>query len=285
MLPIRSPIIAGKFYEIEPEKLKKQLDACFRRASKEKKKGRKVKKKKIVGAVVPHAGYEYSGWIAAKFYSRIDKDWPMNYIILGPSHYTFGSKYASMKKGLWKTPLGGVVVHEGMTDSISNECEFLENDFIVHQNEHSIEAQLPFLQYKLGDGIKIVPIAISNETPSDILLDGCRKLGESIAKSIKESDEEWFIIASTDLSHYIPEHEAEKIDSSVLDAIKKMDEKRFFDRIRKKNASVCGFGAVATAIVAAKELGSKKGKLLKYGTSADTTENKNSVVGYASMLI
>jgi len=284
MLIVRPPVVAGQFYDIDPTRLRKQIESAIEKAE-----GRKKIKGKFNAAVVPHAGYMYSGWVAAYFYSMIEPHSPKNYIILGPNHSLAGSEYAIMKRGLWKTPLGGVTVDEKMADSLLRRCELFEHDVIPHQYEHSIEVQLPFLQYKIGSDFKFVPISIKSETADDTLLDGCRIVGKAIADAIKSSKksskEDWLIIASSDFSHYIPEKLAEEVDNYLIKSILKLNEKSFFDRVAERNASVCGFGAIAAAIVAAKELGGKSGKLLKYATSADVSGDTSAVVGYAAVLL
>lgn len=281
MLLVRPPVVAGRFYDVDPARLRREIDSALEKAKESKLQIRRGAK----AVVVPHAGYIYSGWVAGHFYAMLDRMSPKNYIILGPNHSLVGSDYAIMNRGLWKTPLGGVTIDENMANLLINKCELLENDMIPHQYEHSIEVQLPFLQYKLGNEFKFVPIAIKSEVADDALLDGCRVVGKAIAGAIKASKENWVVIASSDFSHYIPQKLAEEVDKYVIRPILSLNEKSFFDRINEKNASVCGVGAIASAIMAAKNLGSKKGKLLKYATSADVSGDTSAVVGYACMLM
>jgi len=281
MLYVRPPVVAGSFYDLDPDRLKKQINASFKKSVE---KGRK-KSVKFNAAVVPHAGYMYSGWVAAKVYSLLDVKAPLNFIILGPNHYMFGSKYAIMKRGLWKTPLGGVTVHESMADKLLERCKLLENDVIPHQNEHSIEVQLPFLQYLFGNDFKFVPIAIACDIADDTVLESCRVVGKAIANVVKSSKEKWLILASSDFSHYVPQKLAKEVDGYIIKAILRLNERAFINRVAEKNAGICGFGGIATAIVATKELGSKSGKLLKYATSADITGDTSAVVGYAAVIM
>ena len=278
MIILREPVAAGSFYNLNPEMLKKQISSCFNHELGPK----SMKKEKFVAGVVPHAGYMYSGPIAAWVYSKIEK---ANFIILGPNHSGMGSRFALMKNGLWKTPLGGVVIYEEMAEALLKECKILEHDVLAHQHEHSIEVQLPFLQFRFGDDFKFVPISILNEFADETLLEACRVIGKGIANAIKKSKEKWIVLASSDFSHYVPQEIAEKVDRSVIKPILKLKEEEFFETINKKGASVCGFGPIATAIVVAKELKAKKGKLLKYATSGDVTEDYASVVGYASIIM
>jgi AmmeMemoRadiSam system protein B len=155
---------------------------------------------------------------------------------------------------------------------------------MAHENEHSIEVQLPFLQHRFGDNFKFVPISILNEFADETLLEVCRVIGKGIASVIKKQKEKWIVLASSDFSHYVPQERAKKTDKYVIKAILNLDEKDFFARINEKDASVCGFGPIAIAIVAAKELGAKKGELLKYSTSGDVTGDFGAVVGYSSII-
>jgi len=180
MLYLRPPVAAGTFYDLDPERLKKQIKASFKKAEEK----RRRKSIKFKAAVVPHAGYMYSGWVAAKVYSMLDAKSPVNFIILGANHYMFGSKYATMKRGLWKTPFGGVTVHEPMASELLKKCELLENDVIPHQNEHSIEVQLPFLQHIFGNDFKFVPISIVCDIADNMLLDECTIVGKAIATDV-----------------------------------------------------------------------------------------------------
>ncbi|MEM5773125.1 MAG: MEMO1 family protein [Candidatus Aenigmatarchaeota archaeon] len=278
MITIRQPAAAGTFYSYDVENLKKQISESF--LHKFGPKG--LKKQEFIAAIVPHAGYMYSGPVAAWVYSRIEK---ANYIIIGPNHTGIGAQFSIMKSGLWKTPLGEVAIQDEIAEKLLKESRILEQDVVAHQHEHSIEVQLPFLQYRFGGDFKFVPIAILNEFADEVLLENCKLIGKAIANVIKKDKEKWIILASSDFSHYVPQKIAKKIDLSLIEEIKKLDDKKFFEKISEKNASVCGFGGIASAIVAAKELGAKKGELLKYATSGDITGEMNSVVGYASVII
>ncbi|MEM7821858.1 MAG: MEMO1 family protein [Candidatus Aenigmatarchaeota archaeon] len=278
MLLIRQPAVAGVFYSYNAEDLKKQISESFSHELGPK----GFKKQEFIAAVVPHAGYIYSGPIAAWVYSRIGK---ANYIIIGSNHSGVGSQFALMKNGLWKTPFGEVAIQDEVAEKILKESKIIEHDVVAHQHEHSIEVQLPFLQYRYGGDFKFVPILVLNEFADDVLLENCKTIGKAIAEIVKKEKEKWIILASSDFSHYVPQKTAKKIDLELIEEIKKLNEKRFFEKIVEKNASVCGFGGIASAIVAAKELGAKKADLLKYATSGDVTGEFNSVVGYASIII
>jgi len=277
MMNIRLPVVAGMFYSSDPEHLKEQIEACFRHPLGPK----DLKRKEFAAAIVPHAGYPYSGPVAAWVYSIVEK---ANYILLGPNHTGLGPEFSLMKSGLWKTPLGEIIIDFNMSEKLLKACDMLESDFLAHEKEHSIEVQLPFLQFKYGSDFKIVPICILNEMADEELLDKCVKLGKCIASVVKKLKEKWILIATSDFSHYVPQEIAKKVDKKVIKKILEMDEVGFFEEINKNNASVCGYGPIAVAISYAKHMGCKKAELLKYATSGDAVGDFGSVVGYASII-
>lgn len=277
MFILRAPVVAGSFYNLDPEMLKKQIEFYFSHKLGPK----KVTKEKFLSAIVPHAGYIYSGPVAAWVYSKIEN---ANYIIIGPNHSGMGERFAIMKNGLWKTPLGEIAIDEEMAKKIEKESKIIEHDVLAHESEHSIEVQLPFLQFRFGNNFKFVPICVLNEFADETLLESCKVIGKGIASAIKNDKRKWILISSSDFSHYLPDKLAKKIDKDLIKSIIKLDSKEFFEKINEKSASVCGFGPIAIAIEFAKNLGAKRGKLLKYATSGDVTEEYDSVVGYASIV-
>lgn len=278
MINIRHPVVAGEFYNSDSEILKEQIGNCF----KHKLGPKNMKKHDVIAAVVPHAGYMFSGPVAAWVYSRLEK---ANYIILGTNHTGMGSRFSVMKSGLWKTPLGEIAINQQVAEKLLDENSILEYDVISHEREHSIEVQLPFLQYKFGSDFKFVPINVLGEFADEGLLDACKTAGKAIANVIKKEKNKWIILASSDFSHYVPQQKIKSMDMPAIKAIMKLNEKEFFDKINEKNASLCGYGAIATAISAAKELKAKKADLLSYKTSGDVSGDTSSVVGYASIII
>lgn len=275
---IRPPVVAGSFYNLDAEMLKKQIGSCY----KHKLGPEMMKKQKFIAAIVPHAGYEYSGPVAAWVYSRIEQ---ANYIIIGPNHSGMGSNFAVMKRGLWKTPLGSIAIDEAAAQKLLDECKLLEYDVIAHQHEHSVEVQLPFLQHRFGNDFKLIPIAILNEFADDTLLDACNLVGKAISNMVKNMEGRWILLAASDFSHFIPHQKAKKIDNDIIKSILKLNNKEMFAKIADKNATICGYGAIAAVVAAAKKLGAKKAELLKYATSGDTTKDLTSVVGYASIIM
>lgn len=269
MFKIREPFAAGILYEKEAGLLRSQIEKCFRH-----KLGPKgMKTQQFVAGVAPHNYIESSGPIAAWLYSSLEK---ANFIILGAVHKPIKSQFAMVKEGLWKTPLGELAVDTKMADKIA-DCELVEYDSMPHQNEHSIEVQLPFLQYKFGNDFRIVPILVYNQFADESFLDNCNYLGETIANSIKSTKDKWVVIASSDFS------QDKKFDNMLLKALAKFQGKKLFDKIKGNETKVCGFGCIATAIAIAKNLGAGNSKLLKYANASEVMPNSAST-GYASLI-
>lgn len=269
---LRPPTAAGTFYEIDSNMLRKQLDFYFRNAS------TKSSRTNALVRLVPHSPYIHSGQIAAHSYINLDKS---NFVILGSNHSSYGANFALMKNSLWKTPIGEALVDDSFANKLLKESSLVEFDAIPHEEEFSIEVQLPFLLHKFGD-VKILPVLISNQIPDATLLENCRIVGSSIAKLIKKEGN-WKLIGSSDLSKNIEVEETERIDRRLLKSISKLDAKGLFKIVSKMNTNVCGYGVIATTIFAAKELGAKKADILRYGTSAETLD-EGGVTGYASVI-
>lgn len=262
---------AGTFYEIDSNMLKKQLNFYFRNAA------TKTKKRDAMVRLVPHSPYTHSGQIAAYSYVNLNKS---NFVIVGSNHSTYGANFALMKNSIWKTPIGEALVDDNFANKLMKESGLVEFDAIPHEDEFSVEVQLPFLLHKFGS-VKILPIIVSNQVPDDYLLESCRNVGSSIARLIKKEGN-WKLIGSSDLSRNMDESSTEKIDRVLLRRITKLDVKGLFNTINKANANVCGYGAIATMLFAAKELGAKKAQVLKYGTSAGVGES--GATGFASVI-
>jgi len=280
MKSIRFPAVSGLFYPSSKDSLIKQIENCFLShigpgsLPRLNPKG----KREIVALVVPHAGYMYSGPVAAHSYFSLAEDGkPEIIVILGPNHTGIGSGVSIMISGKWRTPLGDVEIDEDTAKTIVEKSKFVDIDELAHTHEHSIEVQLPFLQYVLKD-FKFVPICMMMQD-----LKTSRDVGEAIASSIKGKNA--IIIASTDLTHYEDQKSASIKDRSVIESILSLDEEKLERIITEMNVSMCGPGPVAAAIYAAKLLGAKSAYLLKYATSGDITGDYSSVVGYTSIKI
>jgi AmmeMemoRadiSam system protein B len=279
MAKIRRPTQAGAFYEGDVESLRAQIESCFLRELGPKQLPRvsAVGPREIVGLVCPHAGYMYSGPVAANAYYELAQDGkPDTMVILGPNHTGYGSAIALMNEGFWRTPLGDVEIDGETANRIVQETRLVDVDDLAHRFEHSIEVQLPFLQYLYGSDFKLVPICFQMQDLSSAV-----EVGKALAEVLANKNA--VVIASSDMTHYEPQRNAAAKDMAALKAVEAMDEKRFYSIIETQNVTACGYGPIAAVMVAAKGLGAKEAKLLCYKSSGDVTGDYSSVVGYAAV--
>lgn len=279
MAKVRRPTQAGAFYERDAESLKKQIESCFlhKFGPGSIPKVNVAGSRQIVGLVCPHAGYMFSGPVAAHSYYRLALDGkPDIVVLLGPNHTGYGSALAVFNEGFWRTPLGDIEVDGEVANQIVRESKIVDVDESAHLYEHSIEVQLPFLQYLYGSEFKIVPICFLMQD-----LTSAREIGQAIAKVLNGKNA--IIIASSDMTHYEPQPTASEKDRLALGAVVEMDENKFYSIVETRQISTCGYGPVATLIVAAKILEAKEAKLLCYKTSGDVIGDYSSVVGYAAI--
>jgi len=219
----------------------------------------------------------YSGPVAAHAYYSLAVDGkPDVVVIFGPNHTGRGSALALMGEGVWRTPLGDVEIDTLTAKQIVDESRIVDVDDSAHTFEHSIEVQLPFLQYLYGSTFKFVPICFLMQD-----LKSSREVGRAVAKAL--SGKNSLIIASTDMTHYEPHEQAQRKDKMAIDAVAKMDEELYYSTVESQNISTCGYGPTVAVITAAKLLGAKRAQLLCYKTSGDVISDFSSVVGYASM--
>jgi AmmeMemoRadiSam system protein B len=219
----------------------------------------------------------YSGPVAAHAYYELASDGiPEVAVILGPNHTGYGSALAIMNEGSWRTPLGDVEVDSEIANAIVHESHMVDVDESAHDLEHSIEVQLPFLQYLYGSEFKMVPICFLMQD-----LTSAREVGEAVGRVLAGRNA--VIIASSDMTHYQPQVIAERKDRMALETVEAMDEAKFYSIVESQNVSACGYGPIAALIVAARVLGGKKAKLLCYKTSGDAIGDYSSVVGYAAV--
>jgi AmmeMemoRadiSam system protein B len=219
----------------------------------------------------------YSGPVAAHAYYNLALDGKPEVVVLfGPNHTGYGSALAVMNEGFWRTPLGDVEVDGETANKIVKEARIVDVDDSAHRYEHSIEVQLPFLQYLFGSEFKIVPLCfLMQDLPS------AREVGQAVARVL--AGKKALIIASSDMTHYEPQKTAERKDMLALQAVEAMDEERFYSVIEEHQITACGYGPIIALITAAKVLGVKEAKLLCYKTSGDVIGDYSAVVGYAAV--
>ena len=274
---IRKPAVAGLFYELDPDSLRKQIEWCFHHRLGPGSIPKIGSKRSIKGVIAPHAGYVYSGPVAAHSYYEIAEDgFPETFIILCPNHTGMGSGVSTMNQGSWETPLGLADIDAEFADKMVKNSGIIDVNPEAHLKEHSAEVQLPFLQY-LNPNFQFVPVTMWMQD-----IETATEIGVSIQKTASELGRDVLVIASTDFTHYQPQNVAEKQDMQVIDAIKAMDEKLMMERVNQLNVSMCGYGPVAATMVATKKMGATRCEFKKYATSGDSTGDTGSVVAYAS---
>ncbi len=267
----RTPAAAGQFYPGD--------DAALRLAIENVSRGIKPvsHRQKVLAAVLPHAGYVYSGSVAAETISKIEI--PETVILLGPNHTGKGAPIA-LSTATWKMPMGAVPVDQEFAQALLAETSYIEKDELAHRYEHSLEVQLPFLQMRQPN-LSIVPIAISHI--SYPVLD---EISLALAKIIKQrGTSDILIVASSDMTHYEPREVADKIDHYVLKKLADMNPDILYRSVTGHQISMCGIMPVTAALIVSKELGATKTELIRYTDSGETTGDTSQVVGYAGVLI
>ncbi len=278
---IREARYAGSWYDGSESKLKATLKNFFESDDRGPKKSPIINEKgsrNILGIVSPHAGYIYSGAIAAHSYAEVALDGkPDLFIVIGIDHRGAGSAPASIQiEGGWKTPLGTVNINNTIASKILEKSNKILNSPGAHRMEHSLELQVPFIQYIYGNDVEIIPIMISSGSLSIF-----QDVGNAIAEGCK--GENVVLIASTDFTHMEPAEDAKKQDEKAIKAILKLDEQLLYDTVKNHRISMCGYGSTSTVIAASKKLGAKNAILLKYGHSGEVSGDNYQVVGYGSI--
>ena len=228
-----------------------------------------------IGAIVPHAGYTYSGTTAAYVYAVLPE--VDTYIIIGPNHTGSGSMVAVSREA-WSTPFQEFPVDKELVEMIGGGI--IDLDETAHRYEHSIEVQLPFLQYHFSHDFSIVPICMGLQDKETAL-----EIADQIAQAVKKLNRSVVVIDSSDFSHYVPDSMARDIDNYLIESILDLDIDEFYLRLTERNASVCGYGPISVMLGVSKALGASTGTLLNYATSGDVTGDTTGVVGYAGIII
>lgn len=292
---VREPQAAAwGFYPFNKNQLVKELERAFTNTrfgpGSLPKKGSKGST--VIGGVVPHAGYSYSASCAAWFYKELAENKPNieTIILVGTNHTGFGRAITTTTYYTkWATPLGDIDIDLDFINRLKKEYPGLDDDALAHTREHSLEVQLPFLQYLYGNSFKIVPIVVK-----DLIYQEAREFAEALKSVVDDLKRDSIVIASSDFTHHGTIYDyvlfnknisqnVRELDKKFIDAILELDTRKFLKLIEEYNATVCGFGAIAIAMEYTKLCGGKA-MLLKYYHSADVTGDEDVVVGYASIL-
>ncbi|NLB00099.1 MAG: AmmeMemoRadiSam system protein B [Methanomicrobiales archaeon] len=261
-MDMRPCSVAGMFYPAEPRHLEQLLEAFFRK---------KDPGIRSLGIVSPHAGYIYSGETGACAFSTIPPDFDGTFLVIGPSHRGYTTCASAVP---WATPLGIVDVDTEFIDALD-----IDIDEAAHQDEHSIEVQMPLIKYRFPRA-RVVPILMGDQSYR-----AAESLAERLLQTIEETKRDVRIVASSDFSHYIPDETARQQDLYAIDALKTLDIPEFYRRLQERHATICGYGPIAAMCLVCRALGAERAELLRYTTSGDVTEDYNQVVGYAAIAV
>ncbi len=289
MSGIRQPAVAGQFYEGRQEALAASIEGCFVHplgpgALPEINTGGSGL---ISATISPHAGYMYSGPAAAHGYRALAGDGiPETIIIIGPSHYTASRRAAVSLADAWRTPLGDAIVDVGLGRELIALSPLFEEDEKAHRDEHSLEVQLPFIQFSYRDRMpQILPICIRSHPSDGIegLIEDTQTVGETLARAV--GSRRAVVVASTDFSHQVTQETAQRQDRLALDEIEAMNPAGLLRTVQTRGISMCGPVPVAVALFYCLTRGSHEAKLLTYYTSGDIIGDRRAVVGYASIAV
>ena len=281
MAKIRKPAVAGFFYPAEKDKLIELIEWSFKHelGPGSLPQGEPTNERMIIAAQAPHAGYIYSGPAAAHVYFSLYYDGkPETVIIIGPNHHGLGPGVSVYDGDAWETPLGIVEIDREFAEELVKQSGVFEFDELAHSREHSIEVQLPFLQYIYSNDFKFVPISLWDQS-----LETAKKIAKSIYEAALKLGRDVIVIASSDMSHY-DSHELTMVkDREAIVRIEQLDDKGLYDTIYEKDVTMCGYGAVSVAINLVRGVGGRA-YTLKYYTSGDISGDKSAVVGYAAII-
>ena len=266
MKEIREPAVAGAFYPDKPEILQRDLSKYFENAKKEKLEG------EIVALVSPHAGYMYSGQVAAYAYKLIEGKTFDSVVVVAPSHHVLFKGASLYDRGGYRTPLGVVPVDVELSKKMMKKRKDIQFLPEAHREEHSLEVQIPFLQVALKS-FKLVPIVMEPYWSWET----CQYLASAIAETVR--GKKVLLVASTDLSHFYTYHVAVELDRILLNHLDRFDAEGLNRDLKANRTEACGAGPVVTVMLAAKALGANRGKVLKYLNSGDVTGDRSRVVG------
>ncbi|HYS82518.1 MAG TPA: AmmeMemoRadiSam system protein B [Anaeromyxobacteraceae bacterium] len=261
----REPAVAGRFYPGSEERLWAEVAALL---------GPAGRPRPALGLLSPHAGYLYSGKVAGETWARVEV--PTRAIVLCPNHTGLGARVALWPDGGWRTPLGRVPIDADLTAAL-RACPLVEPDRTAHLREHALEVQLPFLQARRPD------VAIAALCLGPLSADECEELGRAVAAAVR--DRPALLVASSDMSHYLPADVARALDERALARFLALDPRGLHETVRREDISMCGVIPATVMLAAARELGATSAELVRYSNSGDVSGDHESVVGYAGAVV
>jgi AmmeMemoRadiSam system protein B len=265
---VRRPAVAGRFYPGKPAEVSKAIDELL---------GEKVPREKWTAAMVPHAGWKFSGQLAADVLKRIE--YPANVIIIGPKHTAIGVEWAVAPQLVWGLPNGNLGSNERLAKALASGIPGLRLDSKAHEQEHGIEVELPFIQ-RLAPKTRVVGVTIGSATKQR-----CEEFAEGLANVVSAEQEPPLLIISSDMNHYASDAETRRLDELALERLDRLDTDGLYDVCTAEHISMCGMRPAVMIIKALQKLGRVSTcQRVGYATSADVTGDSTRVVGYAGML-
>ncbi|MFV2082470.1 MAG: AmmeMemoRadiSam system protein B [bacterium] len=266
---VRQPAVSGQFYPGDPDNLQTQVESYLKPVP---------PLPGVIGAVIPHAGYIYSGAVAGETVSVLSV--PDRVLILGPNHTGWGPEISVFSGRSWQMPFGEVRIDVDLADQILEYAPGSTADILAHSQEHSIEVLLPFLYYARAEEFTFVPVTISH-----ISSEACRDLGFSLARIIESSGEDILVVASSDMTHFESHSSAAEKDGAAIERILDLDPDGLINIVSTRKISMCGIMPTAVMLHLASALGASRAKLIKYNTSGEVSGDYNQVVGYAGIVV
>jgi hypothetical protein len=275
---VREPRVAGRFYTADPEALRRDVDDLLDRPSPA------AARDDALAVIAPHAGYMYSGAVAGHTFARVAV--PRSAIVLCPNHTGLGVPRSVWSRGAWRIPGATIPVADALADRVAREAH-LDPDHAAHLREHAIEVQLPFL-HRLEPAIAIVPVCLGH-----LSLAECRQIGEGLARAVAAEQERVLLVASTDMSHYVPADVARRLDMLAIERVLALDAEGLYEVVTQHDISMCGFIPTTVTLIAARALSTLRqdapralrAELVEYANSGDTSGDFERVVGYAGVVL
>ena len=265
----RRPVVAGQFYPGSKEELLREVRGYLA--------GGTSAASSAPVAMVPHAGYPFSGGVAGRTLARARPG--RRVLLLGPNHTGLGKPFAVWSQGEWEIPGASLPVDEDLAAEVLQAHTALQQDQKAHLREHSLEVVLPFL-YALDEATRILPVAVAENNPDTLL-----RVGEALAPVVSSQSEPVSVVVSSDMSHFIPADRAKELDELALRAICDVDPEGLLEAVTRNRISMCGVLPMTVALALARKLGCTGGEVVEYANSGDFIGDYDSVVGYAGVVI
>lgn len=266
MFEMRPPAVAGQFYPQGSEALAREVARHLG----------EVRPRRALAVIAPHAGYVYSGPIAGATYAQVEV--PSSAVVLCPNHTGRGARRSLWPRGRWRLPGGDITVDEDLASELAARAGLAE-DAAAHAEEHAVEVQLPFLRAR-NPSVAAVPICLSRLSSLE-----CLALGEAMAQVIRGREGGVLLVASTDMSHYIPADQARELDALAIARVEQLDPEGLYRVVQEEDLSMCGFIPTAVVLAAARALGARRARLVRYGHSGEVSGDASRVVGYAGFVV